>query len=64
MGKLIRKTKFSDETSVMELVNDIIVAVDEDIDNSEKKIIDKKEFYNYLYNLEYVGVSFKVRMGE
>lgn len=47
----------------MELVNDIIVAVDEDIDNSEKKIVDKKEFYDYLYNLEYVGVSFKLRMG-
>lgn len=63
MGKLIRNTEFSDEKSVMELVNDIIVAVDEDIDNSEKKIVDKKEFYDYLYNLEYVGVSFKLRMG-
>lgn len=63
MEKLIRNTEFSDGKSVMELVDNIIVAVDEDIDNSEKKIVDKKEFYDYLYNLEYVGVSFKLRMG-
>lgn len=58
-----RSTEFSDENSVLDLVNSIILAVDEDIDNSEKKITDKKEFYDYLYGLEYVGVSFKLKMG-
>ena len=57
--RLLRSTEFSDENSVLDLVNSIILAVDEDIDNSEKKITDKKEFYDYLYGLEYVGVSFK-----
>ena len=61
--RLLRSTEFSDENSVLDLVNSIILAVDEDIDNSEKKITDKKEFYYYLYGLEYVGVSFKLKMG-
>ena len=61
--RLLRSTEFSDENSVLDLVNSIILAVDEDMDNSEKKITDKKEFYDYLYGLEYVGVSFKLKMG-
>ena len=63
MTRLLRSTEFSDENSVLDLVNGIILAVDEDIDNSEKKIVDKKGFYDYLYGLEYVGVSFKLKMG-
>lgn len=63
MTRLLKRTEFSNEKSVVDLVNDIISAVDEDIDNSEKKIIDKKGFYDYLYGLEYVGVSFKLKMG-
>ena len=63
MASLLRSTEFSDENSVLDLVNGIILAVDEDIDNSEKKIVDKKGFYDYLYGLEYVGVSFKLKMG-
>ena len=63
MTRLLRSTEFSDENSVLDLVNNIVLAVDEDIDNSEKKIVDKKGFYDYLYGLEYVGVSFKLKMG-
>lgn len=39
------------------------VAVDEDIDNSERKIIDKENFYDFLYGLDYLDVSFKLKMG-
>lgn len=63
MTRLLRSTEFSDENSVLDLVNNIVLAVDEDIDNSEKKNVDKKGFYDYLYGLEYVGVSFKLKMG-
>lgn len=63
MTTLLRNTVFTDECSVFELVKEIVLAVDEDIDNSEKKIADKKEFYDYLYKLEYVDISFKLKMG-
>jgi ABC-type cobalamin/Fe3+-siderophores transport system ATPase subunit len=63
MSKLLRQTEFDNEESVLELVKSIMVAVDEDIDNSEKKIADKQSFYDYLYGLDYLGVSFKLKMG-
>lgn len=63
MSKLVRNTDFANEDSVLKLINNIMVTVDEDIDNSEKKISNKGEFYTYLYGLNYLGVSFKLKMG-
>lgn len=63
MSKMLKQTDFNDETSILELVNNIIMAVDEDIDNSEKKILDKATFYDFLYSLNYLDVSFKLKMG-
>lgn len=63
MSKLLKQTDFNDESSVVELINNIMLAVDEDIDNSERKIMDKETFYDFLYNLNYLDVSFKLKMG-
>ena len=63
MSKLLKQTDFNDESSVVELVRNIMLAVDEDIDNSERKIIDKENFYDFLYGLDYLDVSFKLKMG-
>ena len=46
MSKLLKQTDFNDESSVIELVSNIMLAVDEDIDNSERKIMDKENFYD------------------
>lgn len=50
------------DVSVLELVNDVLTVIDEDIDLSEKKVANKLEFYNYLFGLDYIGVSFKLKM--
>lgn len=63
MSKLVRSTEFENEDSVIILLNKIMGVVEEDIDNSAKKIVDKQSFYDYLFSLEYVGVSFKLKMG-
>lgn len=63
MDQLIKKTEFSNVTSVLGLVNDVLRVIDEDIDLSEKKVANKLEFYNYLFGLDYIGVSFKLKMG-
>lgn len=63
MSKLVRSTEFEDEDSVTILLNKIMGVVEEDIDNSTKKIVDKQSFYDYLFSLEYIGVSFKLKMG-
>ena len=64
MSKLLKRTDFNNESSVVELVNNIMLAVDEDIDNSERKIMDKETLYDFLYDLNYLDVSFKLKMGE
>lgn len=63
MSKLVRSTEFENEDSVIKLLNEILMVVEEDIDNSAKKISDKQSFYDYLFCLKYVGVSFKLKMG-
>ena len=37
--------------------------VEEDKEKKKKKIVDKQGFYDYLFSLEYIGVSFKLKMG-
>ena len=64
MSKLVRSTEFENEDSVIILLDKIMEVVEEDIDNSAKKIVDKQGFYDYLFSLEYIGVSFKLKMGK
>lgn len=62
MSKIIKETEFDNDASVIDMIAKIMQAVDEDIDMSEKKIINKQEFYDFLYSLEYIGISFKLKM--
>ena len=64
MERLLKGTDFQDKNSLLELLNKIMEAVDEDIDNSDKKISDKEAFYEYLYGLDYIGVTFKLKVGD
>lgn len=63
MESMIRKTEFDNIEGIIGFIQEVMVAVDEDIDNSSKKIADKMELYRLLYNLEYVGTSYKLKMG-
>lgn len=63
MEELVKKTEFNREESVIKLVNEILEVIDEDIDQSEKKVTNKIGFYNYLFGLNYIGISFKLKMG-
>ena len=64
MNQLLRKTEFDNVDSVIDFIHDVLVVVDEDLDNSTKKVPDKKALYNLLCCLDYIGVSFKLKMGE
>lgn len=64
MNQLIRQTEFDKIESVLVFINQVLQVVDEDIDISSKKIVDKKDFYNQLHSLDYVGVAFKLKVGE
>lgn len=64
MNQLLRRTEFDNVDSVIDFIHDVLVVVDEDLDNSTKKVPDKKALYNLLCCLDYIGVSFKLKMGE
>ena len=64
MERLLKGTDFQDKNSLLELLNKVMEAVDEDIDSSDKKISDKEAFYEYLYGLDYIGVTFKLKVGD
>lgn len=64
MDRLLKSTDFQDKSSLLELLNKVMETVDEDIDSSDSKIPDKKAFYEYLYGLDYLGVSFRLKVGE
>ena len=64
MNQLIRKTEFGKFESVNTFIHDVMQVVDESIEDSSKKVANKNEFYNMLFDLEYIDVSFKLQMGE
>lgn len=63
IDKCIKRTEFDDINSLIEFVNFIAEAVTEDVDSADKKIKDRQQFYDYLFSLQYVNVSFKLRVG-
>ena len=48
MNQLLRRTEFDNVDSVIDFIHDVLVVVDEDLDNSTKKVPDKKTLYNLL----------------
>lgn len=63
MEQILKSTDFRDKNSLLNLLNKVMEVVDEDIDGSDKKISDKEGFYEFLYNLDYIGVTFKLKVG-
>ncbi|WP_026519391.1 TrlF family AAA-like ATPase [Butyrivibrio sp. FCS006] len=62
LDKYIKQTEFDKPESVFSLVTNVLQAVEEDIDASEKKVQNKSELYDYLFGLEYADVLFKLKM--
>lgn len=63
MMQFIRVTEFNNIDNVIAFQHNVLTVVDEDIDNSSKKVSDKKALYNLLHELDYIDVSYKLKMG-
>ena len=63
MSQLLQNTEFDDINSIIYFIREVLYVVDEDIDISSKKILNKHEFYNLLCGLNYIGVAYKLKMG-
>ena len=61
--RLYRKTDFCNVESVLNFVHELSTAVTENFENAEKKVQDRQGFYDFLFGLSYIGVNFKLKMG-
>lgn len=63
MTQFIRETEFNNVDSVIAFQHKVLNVVDEDIDSSSKKVTDKKALYDLLHGIDYIDVSYKLKMG-
>lgn len=63
LSKIITKTDFSSEDSIIQLINEIVLDVYNNMDSSESKIPDKQGYYDVLFGLSYLEVDYQMTMG-
>ncbi len=63
IDRRIRSTDFNDSDSVLDFVHFLSEAATEDLENAADKISDIQGFYDFIYDLDYIGVNFKLKMG-
>lgn len=63
LSKLIAKTDFSSEDSIIQLIYEVFLDVYENLDSSESKIPDKQSYYDELFGLSYLEVDYQMTMG-
>ena len=61
--KMIRSTDFSDVENVLSFIHQVAKAATEDFDIAGQKVVNRQEFYDHIYGLDYIGVNFKLKMG-
>jgi len=64
MNQIVNGTRFNSHDSVCDMLSQVAEVITEDFDLAEKKVPDRLKFYNYLYGLEYIGVDFKLKVGD
>ena len=63
MNQIVNSTLFDSFESVCLMLEQVMEVINEDIDLAEKKVQDRQGFYNFLFSLEYIGVDFKLKVG-
>ena len=63
MDRDVKVTEFNKIESVLDFARRVMEVTTEDIDNSSKKISDKRVFYNMLYSLDYIDIAFRLKVG-
>lgn len=59
----IKNTDFGDVDSVMAFVHNMAEVITSDFETAEKRVPKRKEFYDFIFGLKYIGVNFKLKMG-
>lgn len=61
---LILHTDFNDIDRVLEFMQTIISTATENLETKPKRILNCQEFYDFIYGLSYMDVTFKLKMGK
>lgn len=61
---LLDRTDFSNEDSVVNLVNEFIEVVTENLEAADNRISNIESFYDFVCKLEYIDVDYRLKMGE
>lgn len=64
MNKFIKETEFNNKDSLFNFIQKIYKVITEDFDTAEQKVGDKQSFYNKLFELEYIDVIYKLKLGD
>lgn len=62
MHEIISKFDFNNTEDVHSFICEVLKCIDEDMDNSSKKVKDKKGFYNLLTFLDYLDAEYSLKM--
>jgi len=62
MHEIISKFNFNLKNDVNGFICEVLKCIDEDMDNSSKKVKDKKGFYNQLSFLDYLDAEYSLKM--
>lgn len=62
--KLVQATDFGCKEAVKIFVEELSDVIKSDFDTADNRVAKRQEFYDYIYGLNYISVSFKLKMGE
>lgn len=64
MNQIVNSTSFDSIDSLCDMLSQVNKVITEDYDLAEKKVPDRQSFYDYLFGLGYIGVDFKLKVGD
>lgn len=59
----VKTTDFADEKEAIAFIHDLAEVITSDFETAEKRVYNRQEFYDFIFGLEYIGVNFKLKMG-
>lgn len=59
----VKTTDFAEEKDVIAFIHDLAEVITSDFETAEKRVPNRQEFYDFIFGLEYIGVNFKLKMG-
>ena len=63
MNQIVNGISFGSFDSVCNMLNQVNTVITEDMDLAGKKVPDRQNYYDFIFGLGYIGVDFKLKVG-